>query len=456
MTPVSGSDGIFDVVVIEGDTVYRSAGNSGSYEPYIYFQTSADIRSRTVYLEVTYKDIGIGALGVQYNSLTDNFELCTVGFMKYIQNMNRTQTAVFQLKDADFRNAQHMGCDLRLYGEGNIQLHIVSAFVYLEPTPTYLLFAGDFTAPYSGPRYAGDRLVNATTLNGKVICGYQGWFGAPNDPSGGGWVHFGANNFHSLFVDMWPDMLEYTEAEKYPVTGWTLTNGEDAYLFSSNNKKTILRHFQWMEAYGIDGVAIQRQFGRFVNNDVKESHRLIAYAAEAATRTGRTFYIMYCGSTFSGFVDPTADDWRYLIDSMKITENPLASAAGRRDRFRVENATRKTPVNQGGFLVFANRNPTEVLQSSFNWMPIDVRSFPFNQAILFPLVDTLRIDLRVSHFYTRAHSKHCLPPSRSMLQSIWFEPIPLFSQRSGFRKKFRFSLDSVCELGLHFLGKLLP
>jgi hypothetical protein len=322
MTPFSGSDGVFDVTLVDGDTVYRAAGSDGAYESYMYFQASIVLHSQTVYLEVTYKDTGVGQIGVEYNSTGNNYELATVGFQNFLQNTNRTRTAVFQLKDADFRHAQHMETDLRLWKDGNIQMHILSAILYLEPTPAYSLYDEDWITPYSGPRYTGDHLVDATTLNGKVICGYQGWFGAAGDPAGKGWIHYTRqSDFSDPSVDMWPDMLEYSEIEKYPVPGWTLTNGERAYLFSSSNKRTILRHFQWMEAYGIDGAAIQRQYGRFDANHTKETFRLLGNVREAADRTGRTYYVMYCGDIGPGDKDLMKSDWQYLVDTMKITQD---------------------------------------------------------------------------------------------------------------------------------------
>ena len=360
LTALSGADGVFEVVVVEGDTVYRSVGSGGSYQPYMYFKADVEIRHTTAYVEVTYKDIGWGLLGIHYNSTTSNYQDATFRRQNYVQNTHGKRTALFVLEDADFRNAQNLGADLRLYTDVSLQMHIVSALVYLEPSPLYILFDEDWISPYEGPEYIGDDLVDASTLSGKVLCGYQGWFRAAGDPSGLGWVHYVHGDFNDLTVEMWPAMLEYTEDEKYAVPHWTHANGDQAYLFSSANKKTVVRHFQWMETYGIDGVAVSRFVVGLSLSHQRESFRIAGYAREAANRTGRTYFIFYdmSGYDTGQLVGTMSDDWHYLVDEMRITDDdrylhhngkPVVGIFGfYADRFSAATANNVLDIFQSG------------------------------------------------------------------------------------------------------------
>jgi hypothetical protein len=321
LRPVSGADGIFEAVRIGNNSVYRTIASGGHYQYYMYFQCDQQVRNRTVYLEVQYLDVGFGYIRLEYNSMFSNYDSNAEGYQNYVQDSQLIRTAVFKLRQADFRNAQNLATDLRLSTDGSIQMHILSVRWYPDPTPTFLKYDEDWMTPYAGPKETTENRVNATTLLGKVICGYQGWFRTAGDPSGAGWVHYVAGNFNRVTVDLWPDMLEYSSEEKYPVPGWTYGDGSQVFLFSSANKNTVLRHFQWMKAYGIDGVAVQR-FGAGVNKQhYKESFRIIGYSSEAANRTGRTYCIMYdlTGMDPTNMVDLIADDWRFLVDSLKIT-----------------------------------------------------------------------------------------------------------------------------------------
>lgn len=77
LTPISGADGVFETVMIDGMTVYRSAGTPGEYAIYMYFQADVAVQATTAYVEVTYLDLGVDDLLLQYNSTTSDYELAT-------------------------------------------------------------------------------------------------------------------------------------------------------------------------------------------------------------------------------------------------------------------------------------------------------------------------------------------------------------------------------------------
>ena len=54
LTPMSGADGIFETVTIDGTTIFRSSGSPGEYTPYMYFYADEQVHSSTVYVEITY------------------------------------------------------------------------------------------------------------------------------------------------------------------------------------------------------------------------------------------------------------------------------------------------------------------------------------------------------------------------------------------------------------------
>ena len=323
LQPVSGADGTFNTLMLDGKTVCQSTGSSGVYAPYIYLQCASSIVNKTVYIELTFKDIGYGKITIDYNSATNDYQAVD-GKNTFLLDLKGEKTMVFELRDANFRNAQNMGCDLRIWSAGTIQKHLISAVLYESPTALWKQFNENYFTPYQGRKYTGTQKVNATTLNGKVICGYQGWFRSPGDPEGGGWVHYyRGQDLTDPTVEMWPVMDEYSYEERYPVPGWTLKDSKPATLFSSANKKTVLRHFQWMQAYGIHGVAVQRFVGGLYPGHPNDSYRIPAYAREAANRTGRTFYIMYDQSGMPGnlLVEYVRRDWKILVDSMQITKD---------------------------------------------------------------------------------------------------------------------------------------
>src|SRR6476620_11117497 len=80
--------------------------------------------------------------------------------------------------------------------------------------------AGSVTLPsVSAPVAAAASGIDPTTLDGKLMFGYQGWFGCPGDGSPlDTWEHWfrrgGAPTASTLRVDLWPDVSELSESER--------------------------------------------------------------------------------------------------------------------------------------------------------------------------------------------------------------------------------------------------
>ncbi len=179
--------------------------------------------------------------------------------------------------------------------------------------------------PYEGPSVRG---ADPSTLKGKVMTGYQGWFNCPDDGANLGWTHW-AKDIRKPFapgniaVDLWPDVSEYDDDELYD-TGFFHADGTPAKTFSSHNRKTVLRHFQWMRDYGIDGAFVQR-FANGLHDETMRYHKdkVLSSAREGANRYGRTYTVMY---DLTGIPDDAIikvfDDWQMLRKKMHITEDP--------------------------------------------------------------------------------------------------------------------------------------
>jgi len=163
------------------------------------------------------------------------------------------------------------------------------------------------------------------TLVGKIMCGYQGWFSCPNDGTPRGWVHWGRGNFSptNRTVDMWPDMNEMDAGEKFLASEFY--DGNDYYVFSSYKRDTVLRHFQWMQDYGIDGVYLQRFATELTPDSPEFNHRntVLAHCRDGANMYGRKYAVMYDLSSLSaGGTAGVINDWKFLVDTMRVGRDP--------------------------------------------------------------------------------------------------------------------------------------
>lgn len=169
--------------------------------------------------------------------------------------------------------------------------------------------------------------VDPGTLTGKVMVGYQGWFNCPEDGSGLGWKHwarlghrqFGPGN---VTVDLWPDVSELEADERY-ATNFRHADGSRAEVFSSVNRKTVMRHFRWMQEYGIDGAFLQRFASGLSNARLLQNKNLVLnHVREGARESGRTFAVMYDLSGLqAGEVERVFDDWTELREIQRVAED---------------------------------------------------------------------------------------------------------------------------------------
>jgi hypothetical protein len=166
--------------------------------------------------------------------------------------------------------------------------------------------------------------IDATSLHHKVLCGYQGWFRCLGDPAKLGWRHWSRDAKKivpgTLTFEMWPDMTEYDDDEKYAAPGFTYPDGKPAHLFSAAHPKTVERHFRWMQQYGIDGVFLQRFL---VAMQDRSGDNILANVQKSANRTGRAFALCYdlSGAPKDKVFDLLVADWKKLVDEMRITQD---------------------------------------------------------------------------------------------------------------------------------------
>ena len=186
--------------------------------------------------------------------------------------------------------------------------------------------------PFTGRSNPG---VDTSTLHGKVMCGYQGWFTCPGDGSGMGWFHWGkpfaapADKFQPgvCSIDIWPEMDEYKDEDKF-VTSFKHADGSAAYVYSAMSPGVADLHFKWMKEYGIDGAFVQRFAAQtFKPFEFSNVNIVLTNCRAAANKHGRTYVLMYdlTGVTAEQ-IDHVIEDIKLLVDKMGLAKDPADKA----------------------------------------------------------------------------------------------------------------------------------
>ena len=178
--------------------------------------------------------------------------------------------------------------------------------------------------PYVGPTRND---IDATTLDGKVLCGYQGWFNAPGDGTRFGFGHWrqgGEGPGGRFTVDMWPDVSEYDPAALAAVPNAFMPDGSPARLYSAYRKGPVLLHCKWMRQYGIDGVFLSRFVGETLDTDrLRHINTVLASVREGCHREGRVWAMMLDLSMGKSAAKASVveNDWKFLCDVVKAPQD---------------------------------------------------------------------------------------------------------------------------------------
>ncbi len=167
-------------------------------------------------------------------------------------------------------------------------------------------------------------VVDATSLRGKVLCGYQGWFRCPGDNAKQGWIHWSRDSRRltpeTLTFEMWPDMTEYAAGERFAAPGFSSADGAPSSLFSSEQPGTVRRHFGWMRTYGIDGIWLQHFLVDLPGGPLEDRYasrsRVLQNVRAAAQETGRTWAIAFdiAGLPTEKIFEVLTREWKKLVN----------------------------------------------------------------------------------------------------------------------------------------------
>ncbi|MEY4483515.1 MAG: hypothetical protein RL693_967 [Verrucomicrobiota bacterium] len=167
-------------------------------------------------------------------------------------------------------------------------------------------------------------------LNGKVMCGYQGWFRVPADGTNTGWHHYSPGKTFepgACSIELWPDVRELPAQDRVP-TEFRHPDGSVAEVFSAVRASTTDLHFQWMRDYGIDGVFLQR-FAVTTRDPRyrKPMDTVLEHCRTAAQSTGRCWSLMYDLTGIKpGEIKIVIEDWKRLQELFRFTDGAGNSA----------------------------------------------------------------------------------------------------------------------------------
>ncbi|MGL5017953.1 MAG: hypothetical protein ACRDBP_07460, partial [Luteolibacter sp.] len=325
LTPIPGGDGSYTQVTVAGQTAWQNSGTSR----YLYGRRPDSFSftvGQTLYVRVTYFDDAAGSISLQYDSQTAAYTTSPLHTRTSRVGSGLFVNGYFELPNVLFNKRQNGSSDFRIVcgaaPGAMVPVRRITLSDTAFPDPDFqLAVARAWQTRYTGP--AKD-YVDATTLKGKVMTGYQGWFRTPNDLyDNDSWTHWARNNTMTagnFTVDAWPDLTEYDPGNLTRAGSVMTSSGSPAHLFSSASYSAVQKHFRWMRKHNIDGAWLQR----FSPNAGTKPEWVMHNVSRAAAEEGRIWGVEY---DVSSLEDATVlaklqADWVWLTTQFDILNDP--------------------------------------------------------------------------------------------------------------------------------------
>ena len=196
----------------------------------------------------------------------------------------------------------------------------------------------------------GQAPADPNSIIGKVVCGYQGWFTCMGDGSPiNRWTHWAPGNTPqpgiapnpnpNLNFDVYPDISLYSSASLFQTNFANHGDGTPAKLFSDYKQAVTDKHFELMQANGIDGVAFQRFIWEVLVDPSFKANRdtMAVHVRKAAEKYQRMFYLVYDLSGLGNVpaasdqvrFDSIQGDWQNnMLAKLQITSSPMYARQG--------------------------------------------------------------------------------------------------------------------------------
>jgi hypothetical protein len=148
----------------------------------------------------------------------------------------------------------------------------------------------------SVPRLSSSQPVDASTIQNKVLAGYQGWDGARSK-----WDHWSKDgnapnpSSKNEHFEMVPEMGEYPSSALHDTGFKYNSNGSVVKLYENAIEGVVDLHFRWMKDYGLDGVLIQRFISECVQpgKALTQRNTILRQMNTAAAKHGRVYAMMW-------------------------------------------------------------------------------------------------------------------------------------------------------------------